>query len=71
MASEGDEGLSSDVEDGFYMRRLDGGLFTFQTVDYILGWLIMEDDGVSLTDLFWIPHLTSYMPRFEHMHYAC
>jgi len=46
LASEGDEGLSSDVEDSFYMRRLDGGLFTFQTVDYILGWLIMEDDGI-------------------------
>ena len=47
MASEGDEGLSSDVEEAFYIRRLEGGLFTFQTVDYILGWLIMEDDGVS------------------------
>ncbi len=30
-----------------YLRRLDGGLFTLQTVDYILGWIIMEDDGVS------------------------
>lgn len=38
---EGEEAL-------WYLRRLDGGLFTLQTVDYILGWLAMEDDGVSL-----------------------
>ncbi|KAG6837436.1 hypothetical protein H0H93_009530 [Arthromyces matolae] len=29
-----------------YLRRLDGGLFTLQTVDYILAWIIMEDDGI-------------------------
>jgi len=46
LASEGDEGSSSDAEDAFYIRRLDGGLFTLQTVDCILGWLIMEDDGI-------------------------
>jgi len=46
LASEGDKGLTSDAEDAFYIRRLDGGLFTLQTVDYILGWLIMEDDGI-------------------------
>lgn len=34
-------------EDLFYFRRLDGGLFTLQTLDYILGWVAMEDDGVS------------------------
>lgn len=32
----------------FYLRRLDGGLFTLQTVDYILAWIAMEDDGVCL-----------------------
>ena len=37
----------SDDEDLLYLRRLDGGLFTLQTVDYILAWIIMEDDGVS------------------------
>ncbi|KDR83699.1 hypothetical protein GALMADRAFT_56115 [Galerina marginata CBS 339.88] len=46
-SSEGKEGLSSEVEDGFYIRRLDSGLFTFQTVDYILAWLIVEDDGIQ------------------------
>lgn len=35
-----------DMEDLWYLRRLDGGLFTLQTVDYILGWICMEDDGI-------------------------
>jgi beta-catenin-like protein 1 len=35
-----------DEEDAWYMRRLDGGLYTLQTVDYILAWIVMEDDGV-------------------------
>jgi beta-catenin-like protein 1 len=36
-------------EDAWYLRRLDGGMFTLQTVDYILAWVSMEDDGVSGT----------------------
>lgn len=36
------------MEDLWYLRRLDGGLFTLQTVDYILAWIVMEDDGVHL-----------------------
>lgn len=38
----------ADLEDTLYLRRLDGGLYTLQTVDYILAWIIMEDDGVRL-----------------------
>jgi beta-catenin-like protein 1 len=34
-------------EDAWYLQRLDGGLYTLQTVDYILAWIIMEDDGVG------------------------
>ena len=34
-------------EGAWYLRRLDGGLYTLQTVDYILAWIIMEDDGVG------------------------
>lgn len=34
-------------EDAWYLRRLDGGLYTLQTVDYILAWITMEDDGVG------------------------
>ncbi|KAF8655282.1 hypothetical protein AX16_003181 [Volvariella volvacea WC 439] len=33
-------------EDALYLRRLDGGLFTLQTVDFILAWIVLEDDGV-------------------------
>lgn len=42
------EGEQVDTEeDAWYLRRLDGGLFTLQNVDYILAWVSMEDDGVS------------------------
>jgi len=37
------------MEDAFYLQRLDGGLFTLQTVDYILAWVVVEDDGVNST----------------------
>ncbi len=37
------------MQDFWYLRRLDGGLFTLQTVDYILAWIVMEDDGVSVS----------------------
>ncbi|KAH8830938.1 Catenin-beta-like protein [Flagelloscypha sp. PMI_526] len=38
--------LDEGDEERWYLRRLDGGLFTLQTVDYILAWIAMEDDGV-------------------------
>jgi hypothetical protein len=41
--------LDADDEDMFYLRRLEGGLFTLQNIDFILAWLIMEDDGVRST----------------------
>ncbi|KIK95590.1 hypothetical protein PAXRUDRAFT_374045 [Paxillus rubicundulus Ve08.2h10] len=40
------EVVNGPEEDLFYLRRLDGGLFTLQTLDYILAWIAMEDDGV-------------------------
>ncbi|KAI9448047.1 DUF1716-domain-containing protein [Lactarius indigo] len=43
---EADEGIGSEEEDAWYLRRLDGGLYTLQTVDYILAWIVMEDDGI-------------------------
>lgn len=44
------EEIELDQEDEvmFYLRRLEGGLFTLQNIDFILAWLIMEDDGVRL-----------------------
>ncbi|KIO13002.1 hypothetical protein M404DRAFT_13077 [Pisolithus tinctorius Marx 270] len=40
-----DGAVEPEHEDLWYLRRLDGGLFTLQTVDYILTWIAMEDDG--------------------------
>ncbi|KAJ3484557.1 hypothetical protein NLI96_g5564 [Meripilus lineatus] len=45
MKRAGDE-VGQEEEDLWYLRRLDGGLFTLQTVDYILAWIAMEDDGI-------------------------
>ena len=45
----GGEKPGGDEEALWYLRRLDGGLFTLQTVDYILAWSTMEDDGVGST----------------------
>lgn len=45
MVVDGDD-IDGDDEDRWYLRKVDGGLFTLQTVDYILGWICMEDDGV-------------------------
>lgn len=50
------EDSALDTEDSFYIRRLENGLFTLQTVDYILAWLLMEDDGVRLINY----HKSSY-----------
>ncbi|KAK4172294.1 Catenin-beta-like protein [Triangularia setosa] len=33
------------MEDEFFSRRLDAGLFCLQTIDVVLAWLIAEDDG--------------------------
>ncbi|KAJ8698451.1 hypothetical protein PTI98_005159 [Pleurotus ostreatus] len=38
--------VTSEEEEAWYLRRLEGGLFTLQTVDFILAWIIMEDDGI-------------------------
>lgn len=46
LVADGDE-VGPEEEDTWYLRRLDSGLFTLQTVDYILAWICMEDDGVS------------------------
>ncbi|GAA97784.1 uncharacterized protein L969DRAFT_100397 [Mixia osmundae IAM 14324] len=40
------EGLDYD-EDDEYFRRLEAGLFTLQLVDYVIAWIVMEDDGIQ------------------------
>jgi len=36
-----------EMEDEWFSRRLDAGLFTLQTIDVILAWLVAEDDGAK------------------------
>lgn len=47
MQEDGEE-IGAVEEDRWYLRRLDGGLYTLQTVDYVLAWVCMEDDGVRV-----------------------
>jgi hypothetical protein len=46
LSAEGMGRITRKDQNRFYLRRLDGGLFTLQTLDYILAWIAMEDDGV-------------------------
>jgi len=62
MIAEGEK-PGEDEEALWYLRRLDGGLFTLQTVDYILAWLTMEDDGVGHAYARTLTNLTSTNPR--------
>lgn len=74
MREDGEE-IGPVDEDRWYLRRLEGGLYTLQTVDYILAWICMEDDGVcylfassTASNL----ERTSYRPsRFVDMRNRC
>ncbi|KAF9268022.1 DUF1716-domain-containing protein [Marasmius fiardii PR-910] len=55
LAEEGEE-IGTDEEARWYLERLEGGLYTLQSVDYILGWVAMEDDGIRT-------HLLQMMDR--------
>jgi len=60
--------ITSDVEDSWYLRKLDGGLFVLQNVDYILAWIAMEDDGVcSKRRLFLLASLTHQYQIRSHL----
>ncbi|KAF8558761.1 DUF1716-domain-containing protein [Imleria badia] len=48
--------INPEDEDSFYLRRLDGGLFILQTLDYIMAWIAMEDDGIRA-------HITQMLER--------
>ena len=52
MAKANGEEITEEDEDEWYIRRIDAGLSVLQSVDYILAWIVMEDDGVSLPSLF-------------------
>jgi beta-catenin-like protein 1 len=40
-----DEDERAEVEDEWFSRRLDAGLYSLQTLDVVLSWLVAEDDG--------------------------
>lgn len=44
-ASSLDKDEQMDMADEWLSRRLDAGLFSFQTIDVILAWLVAEDNG--------------------------
>jgi hypothetical protein len=46
LVAGGEEFTSEEA--AWYLRRLEGGLFTLQSVDYVLAWIAMEDDGVGI-----------------------
>ena len=60
-----------DEEALWYLRRLDSGLFTLQTVDYILAWLMMEDDGVGHAHTQTFTNLTSNRSRSYRISSKC
>lgn len=39
----------TEMQEERFLRRLDAGLFTLQTIDVVLAWLIAEDGGASRT----------------------
>lgn len=47
MESNSEE-ITEDDEDEWYLRRVEAGLAALQTADYVLAWVCMEDDGVSI-----------------------
>jgi hypothetical protein len=61
--------VTSEEEDKWYLRRLDNGLFTLQNVDYVLAWIAMEDDGVSIMPPCTIQFTNArvILDRFEHI----
>lgn len=41
------EEIDEDIEGEWYLRRSEAGMSALQNADYVLGWICMEDDGVS------------------------
>jgi beta-catenin-like protein 1 len=72
VMAEGDgEGDGEDDIEMWYLRRLDGGLFTLQTVDYILGWICMEDDGVSHATILMVFDFLPVVSRYGLTQSSC
>ena len=41
------EEIDDEIEAEWFLRRAEAGLSALQNADYVLGWICMEDDGVS------------------------
>lgn len=46
MQENGEE-ITDEEKDDWYLRKLNAGLAHLQNIDYVLAWVVMEDDGVS------------------------
>jgi len=64
MAANEEEATDED-ELEWYSRRLDAGLSSLQNADYVLAWVCMEEDGVSLLST-WEYQLTSQARAHAH-----
>lgn len=63
--ADGEE-ITSEEEAAWYLRRLDGGLFSLQNVDYILAWIAMEDDGIRAHILQMLDRKTQSLQDIVH-----
>jgi hypothetical protein len=68
MAANREEATEED-ELEWYSRRLDAGLSSLQNADYVLAWVCMEEDGVSLFVV--CISQSADKDRLEHMLIQC
>jgi hypothetical protein len=66
MAEDGETPAEEELDD-WYLRRMNAGLAHLQNIDYVLAWVIMEDDGVC-PDFWDSPYdtLTDLIVRCRH-----
>jgi len=51
IMQENGEEITDEEKDDWYLRKLNAGLSHLQNIDYVLAWVVMEDDGVSFCSL--------------------
>jgi beta-catenin-like protein 1 len=47
IMQENGEEITEEETDDWYLRKINAGLSHLQNIDYVLAWVVMEDDGVS------------------------
>jgi beta-catenin-like protein 1 len=58
MQENGEE-ITDEERDDWYLRKLNAGLAHLQNIDYVLAWVVMEDDGVR--------NSSSWVARFDRL----